>query len=321
MATSGTYAFAVNKDQILRMAMMTLGKLDEVEAPTPSEAADMTMFLNMLIKQWVGNQDEGGGLKCWNRRTGYLFLSGTKGGLTPFQIGPSGTGWTNSFVTTSATVAATIGANSLTIASVVGINILDNIGIEVAPETLYWTTITNIVGNVITIAGTLPGAMNISAVVYTYTIAAQLPITLETALLRDNTGGDTPLRFMTREEYMLQSSKASPTNISDPLLIYWEPQLTYSNIFTNVYGCSDMSKYIVLGYLETAQDMTNPGDSPYFPQDWYLPLALGVAKLSAPMFRTTWTPLMESNYTTALKIAHNKDPDEVERRFFQPGED
>ena len=322
MATSGTYNYSVNLATIVRMAMLTLGKIDAHDPIDPQEYADMVTFVNMLFKQLVGTQDDGGALKCWNRRTGYLFLSGTQGGYSPYILNPAGgTGWTNSFVGTNTASTTVAGGNSFKVTSAAGISPLDNIGIMLDSQTIYWSVVRTVVGSTVTITGALPSQASSGNAVYDYTTAAQLPIRLETAVLRDAQGNDSLLRFMTREEFMALPSKASPTNISDPMAIYWEPQLSYSAIYADVYGCADMTKYIVLGYMETAQDITNPNDNPEFPQDWYLPLALGAAKLAAPMFNAPWTPVMEDNYKQAWTIAHNKDPDEVERRFFQPGDD
>jgi hypothetical protein len=319
MATSGTYSFAVNRDQIIRMAMLNIGKLDEIEVPTPQETIDCSIMLNSLMKQWVGDQDNAGGIKCWNRRTGYLFLNG--GNASVYTASPSTPGWTNSFVNFHTTTTIAPGGNNFTADSVLGVNILDNIGIELDSNTIYWSTISNIVGNVVTIAGSLPSQSSSGSEIYSYTTGAQLPIEVETVVLRDAQGNDTPIRWMTLEDYSILSSKASPTYISDPNFLYWEPQLNFSYFKTDVYGSPDMSKYMVINYKETAQDITNPTDNPEFPQDWYLPLYMALSKLIAPMFRKLWTPTMEANLVTALAIAHNKDPDEVERRYFQSGED
>ena len=51
MTTSGIYSFSVNRDQIIRIAMMNIGKLDEIETPSAQDITDCNLVLNMLVKQ------------------------------------------------------------------------------------------------------------------------------------------------------------------------------------------------------------------------------------------------------------------------------
>ena len=318
MTTSGTFNFSVNRDQIIRMGLLSIEKLDEVEVPSPQETSDCSMMLNMLVKQFQGTADGSGGLKTWTRRTGFLFLSGTQG---VFTIGPTAIGWTNSFVNPTTTTTCLAGGSSFDVTSTVGMTLNDNIGVMLDSQTIYWSTVKTIIGQTITIYGALPSQASSGNDVYDYTTAAQQPLMIETAVLRDSYGNDTPLDGMTLQQYAALPSKASPTYISDPTKYYYEFQLGYSNFKTDVYGCQDMTKYIVVNYMETIQDLNNPADTPEYPQEWFLPLSLGLGKLMAPIYHATWTPLLEENYQNALKIAQNKDPEERITQFFQPGAD
>ena len=147
-----------------------------------------------------------------------------------------------------------------------------------------------------------------------------MPLRIEAAVLRDNTLSDTPLRIMQQTDYDYLPSKASPTNISDPTAIYYESGLTNGTLYTDCAACVDTSKFIVLTYLETVQDVNTPTDNFEYPQEWYLPLALGLSKQIAPMFSATWSSLQETNLATALAIAQHKDA-EITTLFFQPGEE
>ena len=57
MPTSGTYSFTVTRDDIVREAMLNIGKLGEAETPTAQEVTDCARKLNMLVKQWMARQD------------------------------------------------------------------------------------------------------------------------------------------------------------------------------------------------------------------------------------------------------------------------
>jgi hypothetical protein len=147
----------------------------------------------------------------------------------------------------------------------------------------------------------------------------QQPIWIETALLRDKTLNDVPLRiFRAVQDYDMLPQKANPQNRSDPGGIYYEFQLTNSFLFTDVGAAADVTKYIVLTYLEAEQDFNNPLDAPEYPQEWYLPLAWGLAAQGHSMFHVTWTDSMEKRYMEALRIAQNKEA-EIRTEYFQCG--
>ena len=314
MTTSGTYVFRVNRDQIIRMAMLFINKLEESEVPTAQEVSDCSAILNMMVKQWMGQGDFSSGLKTWTRRVGYLFLSGLTG---KYNVGQTATGWTQSFVKTTTTTGSAQGGNTLALVSVSGITLGDNVGVNLGTY-IYWSTVTLIAGLNVTIAGTFPAAVGSGAVVYDYTTPATQPLFIEAAYLRDSSNNDTTLKFLTLEQYAILPSKNNPTNVTDPSAIYYEWQLTNSNLFTDVAGASDLTKYVVINYMEEIQDFNNPNDTPEYPQEYYLALVHGLAKLIAPMFNAPWTPVLEENYKTAVGIAQNKAPTETATVFFQP---
>jgi hypothetical protein len=154
------------------------------------------------------------------------------------------------------------------------------------------------------------------AVVFVYQTAASQPINIEAAVLRDSTNNDVPMRIMQQPEYDNLPAKTAPTNISDPGAIYYEFQLGSSYLFTDVAGAQDVTKYLVITHLVAEEDFVDPTNTPAYPQEYYLPLSLGLAKLISPMFRAPWTPVMEDNYKLALMIAQKKEP-EIVNAYFQ----
>ena len=315
MTTSGTYNFSVSRDTILRVAALNLNKLDEVEGLSPQETTDMTTLLNMLTKQWMGKTDFAPGLKVFSRKHGHLMLSSLVNNYTLNSTTP---GWTNNLVQSNTNLTVSSGA-SVQVVSSVGMTIGDNFGVDLDAGYIYWTKIQNIVGNVITITGAIPSQASSGAAIYDYTVGAQQPLDIETAFLRDSTNSDTPLRVYTIEEYDSLPNKAQKTNLSDPTGIYYEYQNGQGTLYTDVF-CSDGTKHICLSYMEATQDFNNPLDTPYYPQQWYLPLALELSKLCVGMFDAIWTTTHEENRKTALAIAQHKDP-EVTRQYFQCRDD
>jgi hypothetical protein len=316
VTTSGVFSFTVNRDQVIRDAMLNIGKLDEMETPSAQDITDCNLKLNMLIKQWMGRTDFAPGLKVYKRKWGYLFLSNSTG---KYLVGPNATGWTNTFVRPLTTVTASAG--SITVDSATGIATNYYIGIQLDSGALFWTTVSGVVGLVVSLSVALPSQSASGSQVYCYQTIAQQPLSIETAVLRDNYNQDTPLHFMrTVQDYANLPSKTDLQNISDPTAIYYEFQITNSNLYTDCGAAQDVRKYIVMSYMEPVQDMVNPADNFEYSQECFLAISWGLSRQIAPMYNMPWTQLMESNYTTATMIAGHKDA-EINTMFFQPGEE
>lgn len=327
MTTSGVYTVTVQRDDIIRQAMLNLGKLGEGEDPTPQEITDMALKLNMLVKQWMGKADFAPGLKTWTRRRGYLFLHNNTGQYT---VGPNATGWTNSFTKLNIVAASNAGTNTVSVApGTTGITNGDFIGVQNVDGTnggngdIQWTTVSNYNSGtgVITLGANLTAAVVSGATAYDYTTTAQNPLNIESAILRDDQNEDVPMKIMaSTQDYDNLPSKTDLNNISDPTQIYYEWHLTNSFLFTDVAAAQDVTKYLVLTYMEEIQAFVNPTDEPEYPAEWFDPLCWGLSKRSAPMFSVPWSNTMEQNYRESLAIAQHKGP-EKSSLFFQPGID
>ncbi len=320
MTTSGSFSFTVNRGQIIRDAMLNIGQLDETEGPTPQETTDVALKLQMLIKQWMGKADFAPGLKVFTRRRGHLFLKNTVG---PYVMGPSSTtGWTTDTPATPVTtVTAALGAGSVTVSLATGIASSMYIGIELDSGALFWTTVSSVVGLVVNLATVLPSQASTGSQVFSFTTIGQRPLMTSALVLRDNQSTDTPLRYLrTSEDYDFLTNKADPQNIGDPTAAYVENQRDYTYLYTDIAIAQDVSKHIVVTFLEPIQDVLQDSDEFEYPQEWYLALSWGLAKQIAPMFRAAWSKTMEDNLTMSLSIAGHKDA-ETSSMYFQPGED
>jgi hypothetical protein len=318
MTTSGSFSFTVNRDQTIRQSMLNIGKLDELENPTPQDITDCNLVLNMLLKQWMGRTDFAPGLKVYKRKWGYLFLNNS---TNKYTVGPNGQGWTNTFVRPVTTATSLSGSNSITVASATGIATNYNIGIQLDSGALFWTTVSGVVGLVVSLNANLPSQSSSGSQVYCYQTTAQQPLNIETAVLRDEFNEDTPLRFLrTVQDYANLPGKTDVQTISDPTAIYYEFQLTDSFLYTDCGAANDVRKYIVVSYMEPVQDMVNPTDTFEYSQECFLAITWGLSKQIAPMYGMPWTQLMESNFLSATMIAGHKDA-EVSTLYFQCGED
>ena len=317
MTTSGSYGFSINRDQIVRKALLDLKKIDGIDPIDPTVMSDCVFNLNLLVKQWQGRADFAPGLKVWTRKTGHLFLRAFTG---QYNINSALAGWTNDDYDQTYTTTATAAAGTAVyVQSLSGVVVGDKVGIALDTGDLFWSTVDSLGTLIINLSTPLPSSSAAGNIVFSYTNTPIQPLLVETATLRDQYYTDTPLNLLQRRDYDFLPNKVSPNNYGDPTAILYENGLTTGNLFTDIAGSNDVSKHIVLTYMETIQDFVNNTDTPYYPQEWYLPLCWGLAKQCAPMFNAKWTPEMESNYNDALGIAKHKDP-EIETRYFQCGE-
>jgi hypothetical protein len=318
MATSGTYTFAVTRDDIIRQAMLTIGKLDPFESPDPQQTQDLSFVLNMMCKQWMGRADFAPGLKVWTRKHGHLFLSNTTGRYT---IGPAANGWTNDYTAASLAATGAASSSSVTLSSLTGVAVGYFMGIVLDSGDIFWTTVATAPSVTITLAAPLPSQASLNNAVFVFQNKAQQPLLIETVSLRDIYNQDTPVRIMpTVQDYDYLSNKADPTEQQDPTAIYYENQLGNSYLYINAGAALDVTKHLAITYMEPVQDFNSPLDNPYYPVEWYLPLCLGLAKLAAPQFNRPWSQLQQDNFDNALAIAQNKDA-EKSSLFFQCGEE
>lgn len=328
-STSGYVGFSVTRDQIIRQAMLDIGALAEGESPTASEISDCAFKLNLMVKQWMGNTDFAPGLKVWTRKRADLFLQPNQ---FCYQLGQIGADhWVDSTTTlpypqgfgqTQLTANAAIAATVLSVATVVGINVGDFVGIVNGAGAIMWTTVASIGALQITIpAPGLTAAASSGAYVWNYTTKGIRPLTLLTAVLRDIYDNDTPLRLIrTVEEYEALPTKTALSNIGDPTAVFYESrfknQSPHGLLYLDVGGAADVTKQIHCVYLSPTEDFVNPGDAPDYPQPWYRPLVLGHGRDICGMMDCAWTTELEANYQDSLKIARQGDP-EVSSAYFQ----
>jgi len=329
MSTSGTYTFSTTTTDYVRHAMLNIGKLGEAETPTNQEYTDCLWKLNAMVKQWQGKTDFAPGLKMWTRRVGALMLGAA---INQYALGPTpapNSHWCllSNLITTTTSAGSSAGGSTITLTAVSETfngttQTVANgyqIGVQVTGGDLFWTTVNGApAGNVVTLASVLPGNVAAGAAVFSYSANAQNPLVIDYMNLRDNTGSDVPMRFMTVQDYALQPSKGQPQFLSDPYFGYFEYQLGSSNLFFEIYGSQDTSKYVVIGYREPIQTFVNTADNPEFPDEWVRPITLGLSKEIAPMFNMPWTQELETMLQESLAFARQKDA-ETTTLYFQPG--
>jgi len=309
MASSGTVTFSVSRDQIISDAMSEIGALGATETPSAADTTYCARRLNMLVKQWSGNTDFAPGLKMWSRKRATLFLSAS---TNQYSLGPDGH-WASSFVAPTLTAVAT--GTSLTVSSISGITSGDTIGVVLDNGTLFWTTVNGAPsGSTVTLTAGLPSQASSGAQVYDYNSLGVRPLSILTAVLRDQNNDDIPLDVMTLQDYEALPSKADTTATGDPQSFYYEAQLTDGVIYFDVTP-DDLTKTVHIVYLSPAQDFVNGTDTPDYSQEWYMALVMGLAKGICTHYGMQWLPVQEENYKEALMIARNSNPETTDAFF------
>jgi hypothetical protein len=338
MPLSSSFTFTIVRDDVISEAMKNIGALGEGEVATAGEVSDCALKLNMMVKQWMGTQDFAPGLKMWTRQRGDLFLSSTK---HKYILGGSNSdAWAGGVSTstalytqnqTNATAAA--GTNFLNFTNQTSISVNDYLVVVVQNDIFVTQAIAPVTAGTVTLAANLPANANTGAYVWNYSVRAQRPLQLDfrtsTVSLRDITNSDTPLNFMTLQEYEALPNKAMSTYLTDPTTVYYESQIG-SGLYAPTIGGGgalyldgfpqDVTKHLHIVYMRPVMDVVNPSDNLEYPQQWYLALCWGLSKQIAPMFDAEWTRDMEDNYQTALSMAREQDS-ETSAMYFQPGRD
>ena len=82
MPTSGSTDFSVNRNDIIKYALITIGAIGEGETPNATQYTDGAMFLNMIVKSWHAD-----GMPLWAIKQNSFALTAT----TSYNIGTSQT--------------------------------------------------------------------------------------------------------------------------------------------------------------------------------------------------------------------------------------
>lgn len=282
MALSNSQNFSITRNEIIEAALQHIGALGEGESASATQLSESSRLLNMLIKNWQTD-----GMQLWMRLYGFILPTSD---VPKVSLGAEGGHAVSSYSWTTTSVAATSGASSITVTSVTGISSTYAIGVELEDGSMHWTTVNGSpVGNVVTLTAVLPDDVAEGADVYTYNTSNKLsrPAEIVEGFRRHSADNiDTPMRMITMQEYNNLGDKLSE---GAPLQWVYDKILGYS---TSGYpGNADFYLWpifqngddvIVIKYIKLFDDLDGATDNPEFPQQWFLPLMLGLAWLLAP---------------------------------------
>ena len=325
MALSASINFAVTRDDLIKASLQHVGAIGDGDTPSATQLSEGGLLLNMLIKH-LKTYD----IQLWVRRYGYILpVSNVSSTTIGAEGGHAVTGY--DFTTTSAASAS--GASTITVTTVTGISASDQIGVELTDGTMQWTTVSGApAGSVVTLATTLTAAVLSGAAVYTYTQSSQRatrPAKILEAFRRlsSETASnviDTPMRMISEQEYNNLSSKGSE---GSP--IQWWVDNTLGLSTTLHPGNLDFyfwprfdngDNVIVYRYTKIFDDMDAATNDVEFPQEWFLPLMIGLAWLQGAKHAI---PLKERTLLfqeMQFLVTQSKDYDQEQGSLYiQPG--
>jgi hypothetical protein len=282
MALSASTDFPVTRDDLIKAALQHIGAIGDGDTPTATQLSEAGLLLNMLIKNWTTD-----GMQLWMRYYGYIF---PVSGVQKTSLGAEGGNAATAYRWTTTSAASAAAATTITVTTVTGISNTNIIGVEQSDGTMQWTTVNGApVGNVVTLTAALTGDVASGANVYAYATTAKLtrPVDIVEAFRRHSADdSDTPLREVSNQEYNNLSSKTE-----EGAVLQWSYDKVLGFSTTGYPGNGDFyfwprfengDDVIVIKYIKEFDDLDSATQNPEFPQEWFLPIMLGLAWLLSP---------------------------------------
>lgn len=229
-------------------------------------------YLNAMIKAWKNK-----GLNLWKSTQGILFLTP---GQKTYKLDGTTANATEEYSFSLLSADAVSGATSIDVDDTDGFVIGYFIGIMQDDNTSHWTTITNIVGNTITLAAALTADAAEDNYVYTF----------ETKISRPE-GVSSWQSFITPTQSAPNVINSNNTYYNIPTLdtpgipntMYYNKQLTFGTI--NLWPVPDVNTYFgTFTFQKQYDDFVTANNTPDFPQEWLEALYLNLALRLAPVY-------------------------------------
>jgi len=275
MATSSSYDWSLNRNQIITEALDIIGEYSPGESITADDVSTCSRSLNAMVKAW---QTKGIGL--WMIQEVVSILQADQ---VEYSIGPSAGRVTTSSDYAKTELAAALAASgtSMTVDSITGFADADVIGVETSNSDIHWDVINGDPSSTtITLTTGVDYACVVDAHVYAYTNRCQRPLEIIEARIRDNSGIDIPVEIVSRDEYMKLSNK---TTEARPNLLYYDAQLTNGKFFVWPEP-SDMKETLWMTIKRPVEDFDAAANDCDFPPEWIECLSWNLARRIAPKF-------------------------------------
>ena len=272
MTTSGSVDFSVTRANLIQLAYQHIGVLGEGESPSTNQTTEAALLLNMIVKH-----RETDGMPLWALKRGYCLPTAD---VSSQDMYSSGGNITDSYVSTTTSAAAISGASTIVVTSATGIAASYYIGILLDGGDMQWTTVNGALsGTTVTLTATLTGAVASGNRVYAYQTKSNEALKITDAWLLYTTGSTrVPMQIDSRSEYF---SLGNLTSEGTPNRIYYDRQLTLGTLYfyPRFQGGDNVIEF---SYHRPYEDFDATGDTPDFPQEYYLSIMLELAFFLGP---------------------------------------
>lgn len=261
MATSGSYDYTINRDTLIKDALIDIGAVSQEDTVPSAINEHANRQLNGMLKAFQAK-----GLRLWKVRHVTLLL---QKGTASYSLGPTGDHLclNSDFIGTTMRVAGVTNDTILEVTSTTGMAAADYIGIELDSGNMHFTTIASITdGDTLVLTTGLASAAAATNIIYTYTTKAQRPLAISDAWTRSKDGFDSPVRVVSREEYVRFGDKSTSGSINS---IYYDPQLTNGVLFVHSPE-STVSNTLGMMVQYPMEDMDSAADNFDCPSEWYM---------------------------------------------------
>jgi len=273
MATSGSVDFSLDRDELIKDALIDIGAVAQEDTISPSINAHAARLLNMMLKAWQAD-----GLHLWKIRP---FTILTEKGKSVYSLSSTGDQASLSMNDTTVATAGVASDTSLDVGTTTGMTAGDIICVELDDDTLHKDTIASVTdSDTVVLTTGLASASAVGNRVYWYTTKINRPLSVENVTVTDGSDYSRPVRIISRQEYRSLTNKLASGNI---VQVYFDPQLTSSKLY--VYNVPDTVDKVIdlVGYFPI-EDMDSAANDFDIPQEWQLAVKTNLAVLLAPSY-------------------------------------
>lgn len=278
MSTSGSYDFALTRDQIIGLAYQYIGIVGEGGTPSASQVTEAALLLNMIVKLRAAD-----GMPLWALKRGIILpVTGVSSIQTDTHV-------VTTYDSTTFGAAEAAAQTSITVTSSAAMTAADQIGLELDSGAIQWTTISSVTdATTIVIGAALTSAASSGNKIFSYTASSdriQKPHHIvEANILNLDSNMSRDIQVMSMSEYWTLTDR---TSASIPLAVAYD-QVPNSNtnlddgniyMYPRFFGGDNLIEFT---YHRPFQDFDAASDNPDFPQAFYLPLMLELAALLGP---------------------------------------
>lgn len=287
LSTSGSYSYSASVINILTAALNLAQVIGDEETPTGSQFQDAFDAFSAMVAGWKAAQ-----IHLWCEEEMILF---PQPGQTLYRLGFSSTDHAtlfNGLTQTTLESNAATGDGILTLASVAGLGMGDNIGVQLDAGTNFWTTITSVSGSSVNLADDLPSAATAPALVFAYLTPLMRPLRMYSyrryALSSVAASRyDVPMAIWARLDYQNQPNKYTPGTIT---AAFFDPQkgngaYTDSLAQLNLWPAPQNNSNAFRGTIQRPiQDLGSLASIPDFPTEWNAALKWNLAMEIGPQY-------------------------------------